>query len=67
MKIPKPPSPIRNRKEKRDSTLYVRVKPSNKAFLERYADKCDMSLSEYIDNMVDQMRKGMRASNKRKS
>lgn len=42
--------------DRRTMTLYVRVKPINKKYLEKEARKAGVSLTEYTDTILDTAR-----------
>lgn len=58
------------KKEARVAILYARVKPKNKQWVEKEADRLDYrSVSEYLDLMIEDQREQekKRAGNKRQS
>ena len=43
--------------EKRDGTIYARVKPDNKKYLEQAAKQAGVkSFSKYMDQLIEQLR-----------
>lgn len=46
---------LKEKKKKKDAVLYVRIKSKNKEILEKMAKDRDISTSEFIDDVLDQI------------
>ena len=56
---------VKKRSSKRGDTLHVYIKPINKRYLAKLADKHGLSMSLYTDQVIEELRLKYEASKKK--